>query len=95
MQGIRGKRQKEAVERMKFSQPLFFRFHYARGAVTFRFLNLHAETTLSDTIVRRTPGPGPMALVRGTGGAEPPAPVGSAHTQLAMLQSSLHILASA
>ncbi|MBQ6951574.1 MAG: hypothetical protein IJN44_08785, partial [Clostridia bacterium] len=73
MQSIRGKRQKEAVR--EFSQPLFFRFHCARGAV-FRFLYFHAEAISFDTIVCRTLGPGAMPLVgagviplpRGTGG---------------------------
>ena len=62
-----GENSKKGAGGNSFPSTPFFCFHYARGAV-FRLLNFHANTTLLDKIVCRTPGAGVIPLPRGTGG---------------------------
>ncbi|MBQ6952275.1 MAG: hypothetical protein IJN44_12390, partial [Clostridia bacterium] len=75
MQSIRGKREKTG-RKVNFPDRLFSSFSLCPWCCFCSFLNFHAETILFDTIVYRTLGPGPMALVRGTGAAQAPASFG-------------------
>ncbi len=72
MQSIRGKRRKAPEEKACFLSRRFLVF--VTPVVLFLFVpHASCEKTPFDTIVCRTPGPGVIPLVRGTGGAEPPA----------------------
>ncbi|MBQ6950693.1 MAG: hypothetical protein IJN44_04280, partial [Clostridia bacterium] len=89
-----GENSKKGAGGNLFPATPFFCFHCARGAVSFRFLTLHAETIPFDKTVCRIPGAGVIPLPRGYRGRE--APCSGKHRINVVFQKShcffMHIL---